>query len=186
MVLSGETATSLVFLPRKSYGQRSMAGYNSWGHKSQTDLATEPPPWYCTQHNKVFVVSCYSSVARLHLTLCDPMDCSTPGFSVLHHLLGFAQTHVHWVGDAIQPSHLLSPPSPLAVSLSQHQCLFPMSHLFASGGRCYLFNMMLKEEAPALWSHPWLLPAAPYAASKFLSPLSLPALGSLLSSESHD
>ena len=88
MVLSGETATSLVFLPGKSHGQRSVAGYNSWGHKSQTDLATEPPPWYCTQHNKVFVVSCYSSVARLRLTLCDPMDCSTPGFSVLHHLLG--------------------------------------------------------------------------------------------------
>ena len=180
MVLFEERVTTLVFLPGKSHGQRSVAGYSSWGHKSQTDLATEPPPWYCTQHNKVFVVSCYSSVASLRLTLCGPMGCSTPGFSVLHHLLGFAQTHVHWVCDAIQPSHPLSPPSPFAINLSQHQYLFPMSKLFTSGGRCYLFNTMLKEEAPALWSHPWVLPAAPYAANKFLSPLSLPALVSLL------
>ena len=52
------------------------------------------------------------------------MDCSTPGSSVFHYLLDFAQTHVHWVGDAIQPSHPLSPPSPPAFSLSQHQGLF--------------------------------------------------------------
>ena len=50
--------------------------------------------------------------------------CSTPGFLVLHYLLEFAQTHVHWIADAIQPSHLLSPPSPHALSLSQHQVLF--------------------------------------------------------------
>ena len=49
-----------------------------------------------------------------------PMDCSTPGFPVLHHLLELAQTHVHWVGDAIQPSHPLSSPSPPAFILSQH------------------------------------------------------------------
>ena len=47
-----------------------------------------------------------------------------PGFPVLHHLPDFAQTHVHWVSDAIQPSHPLSPPSPLALNLSQHQGLF--------------------------------------------------------------
>ena len=51
------------------------------------------------------------------------MDCSTPGFPVLHYLPKFAQTHVHWVGDAIQPSHPLLPPSP-ALNLSQHQGLF--------------------------------------------------------------
>ena len=55
--------------------------------------------------------------------LCDPMDCSMPGFPVLHRLLEFAQTRVHWVDDAIQPSHPLSPPSP-ALHLSQHQGLF--------------------------------------------------------------
>ena len=58
------------------------------------------------------------------LTLCDPMDCSTPGLPVHHRLLEFTQTHAHWVGDAIQPSHPLSSPSPLAFNLSQHQGLF--------------------------------------------------------------
>ena len=52
------------------------------------------------------------------------MDCSTPGFPVLHCLSEFAQTHVHWVDDAIQPSHLLSPPTPTVLSLSLHQNLF--------------------------------------------------------------
>ena len=52
------------------------------------------------------------------------MDCSTPGFLVLHHVLEFAQTHVHRLGDAIQPSHPLSSPSPPAFNLSQHQGLF--------------------------------------------------------------
>ena len=61
-------------------------------------------------------------VANSCLTLLDPMDCSTPGFPVLHYLLVFAQTHVHWVTDAIQSLHPLSPPSP-AFSLSQHQGL---------------------------------------------------------------
>ena len=58
-----------------------------------------------------------------YLTLCDPLDCSMPGFSVLYRFLEFAQTHVHCVNDAIQPSHLLSPPSPSALSFSQHQGL---------------------------------------------------------------
>ena len=60
------------------------------------------------------------SVAKLCLTLCGPVDCSTLGSSVLHYLPEFAQIHVHWVGDAIQPSHPLSSPSPPAFSLSQH------------------------------------------------------------------
>ena len=64
--------------------------------------------------------------------LCDPMDCSTPGFPVFHYLPEFAQAHVHWVGDDIQPSHPLSSPSPPAFNLSQHQGLF-LSWLFASG-----------------------------------------------------
>ena len=56
--------------------------------------------------------------------LCNPKNCSTSGFPILHHLLGFAQILVHWVGDAIQPSHPLSPLSPPALNLSQHQGLF--------------------------------------------------------------
>ena len=66
----------------------------------------------------------FSSVAQLCLTLCNPMDCSTPGFPVHHQLLGLAQTHVHRVGDAIQPSHLLFSPSPPAFNISQHWGLF--------------------------------------------------------------
>ena len=63
------------------------------------------------------------SVAKSYLTLCDPTDCSIPGFPVLYQLLEFAQTHVHLVSDAIQPSYPLPSPSP-ALNLSQHQCLF--------------------------------------------------------------
>ena len=66
----------------------------------------------------------FSSVAQSYLTLCDPMDCSMPGLPVHHQLPEFTQTHVHWVGDAIQPSHPLSSPSPPAFNLSQHQGLF--------------------------------------------------------------
>ena len=66
----------------------------------------------------------WCSATKSCLTLCDPMDCSTPGLPVHHQLLELAQTHAHWVGDAIQPSHPLSSPSPPAFSLSQHQGLF--------------------------------------------------------------
>ena len=66
----------------------------------------------------------FSSVTQSCLTLGDLMDCSTPGFSLHHQILEGAQTHVHWVGDAIQSSHFLSSPSPPAFDLSQHQGLF--------------------------------------------------------------
>ena len=68
--------------------------------------------------------SCCCSVAQSCPPLCDPMDCSMPGFPVLHHLPEFAQTHVHWGSDAIQPSHPLLPSPPPAFNLSQHQHLF--------------------------------------------------------------
>ena len=63
------------------------------------------------------------------------MDCSTSGFPVPHHLPEFAQVHVHWISDAIQPSHPLSPPSPPALNLSQHQGLFQWVVYLASGGQ---------------------------------------------------
>ena len=66
----------------------------------------------------------FSSVAQSCPTLCDPMNRSTPGLPVHHQVLEFTQTHVHWVGDAIQPSHPLLFPSPSAPSPSQHQGLF--------------------------------------------------------------
>ena len=71
--------------------------------------------WYSVQ---------FSSVTQSCTTLCDPMDCSTPGLPVHHQLLEFTQTLVHWVGDAIKPSHPLSSPSPPTSNLSQHQGLF--------------------------------------------------------------
>ena len=67
----------------------------------------------------------FSSVAQLLLSLWDPMNHSTPGFPVHHQLPEFTQTHLHWVSDAIQPSHpLLMFPSPPTFNLSQHQSLF--------------------------------------------------------------
>ena len=66
----------------------------------------------------------FSSVTQLSLTLCNPMDCSIPGFPVHHQLPELAQTHVHWAGDIIQPSHPLSSASPPAFNLSKHQGLF--------------------------------------------------------------
>ena len=95
---------------------------------------------------------CCCSVTQSCPTLYNPMDCSMPGFPVLHHFPEFAQTHVRWVVDDIQPSHLLLSPSP-AFSLSQHQGLFqwvgsfPMIQLFALGGQSI--------EASAL---AWVLP----------------------------
>ena len=66
----------------------------------------------------------FSSVAQSCPTLCDPMNLSTPGLPVHHHLLEFTQTHIHWVHDAIQPSYPQSSPSPPAPNPSQHQSLF--------------------------------------------------------------
>ena len=67
---------------------------------------------------------CGCSVTEMYLALCEPMDCSSSGLPVHHQLMAFAQTHVHWVCDAIQPSHPLSSPSPPAFNLFQHQGLF--------------------------------------------------------------
>ena len=68
----------------------------------------------------------FSSVAQSCLTLRDPIDYSTSGFSVHHQLRELTQTHVHWVGDAIKPSHPLLSPSPPVFNLSQHQHLFQL------------------------------------------------------------
>ena len=89
----------------------------------------------------------FSSVAQLCPALCDPMNCSTPGLPVHHQLPEFTQTHVHCVGDAIQPSHpLLSPPPP-ALNLSQHQGLFQWvssSHQEAKVSEFQLQNQSLQ------------------------------------------
>ena len=76
------------------------------------------------EREDMFPLIQFSSVAQLCLTLCNPIECSTSGLPVHHQLPEFTQTHVHPVGDAIQPSHPLSSPSPPALKLSQHQGLF--------------------------------------------------------------
>ena len=78
---------------------------------------------------------CFCSVVQSCLTLCDPINCSMPGLPVFHHLLELAQLHVHWIGDAIQSSHLLLPPSP-ALSLSQHHGLFRSRLFFNESALC--------------------------------------------------
>ena len=89
-----------------------------------------PPPREVTQIKPLAMLGIqrhsiqFSSVAQSCLTPCDPMNCSTPGLPVHHQLPEFTQTHVHRVGDAIQPSHPLSSPSPPASNPSQHQSLF--------------------------------------------------------------
>ena len=84
---------------------RNVKGYSSGGRKTLPSVQ-------------------FSSVTQSCLTLCDPMNHSTSGLPVHHQLPEFTQTHMHWVGDAIQPSHPLSSPSPLAPNPSQHQGLF--------------------------------------------------------------
>ena len=77
----------------------------------------------CQRSPRIEGVCCCYSLAKSCPTLCDPMNLSTPAFPVLHYLLEFAQTPVHQVSSAIQPSHHLLPPSPPSLSLSQHQGL---------------------------------------------------------------
>ena len=100
------------------------------GRKALTNLDSILKSRDITLVTKVCIVKAmvspvqFSSVAQSCLTLCNSMDCSTPGFPVHHQFLELAQTRVHWLRDAIQPSHPLSSPSPPAFNLSQHQDLF--------------------------------------------------------------
>ena len=82
-------------------------------------------PWV-ERHKEGTEEGCVAVVVQLLSCawLCNPMDCSMPGFCVLHYLPEFAQTHVYWVGDAIQPPHPLLPPFSLVLNLSPHQGLF--------------------------------------------------------------
>ena len=122
-----------VFLPGESHEQRnischinkqemsepsSISGLQTWMRLPNLIQQMLPPrpPWWLLRRCVVSSLSC--------VQLCDPMDCSTPGFPFPQHLPELAQTHVHWFGDAIQPSNLLSSPSLPDFNLSQHQGLF--------------------------------------------------------------
>ena len=91
-----------------------------WGHVGLYKLGSP----YSSAGLRAGVTVQFSSVAQSCPTLCDPMNRSTPGLPVHHQLQEFTQTHVHRVGDAIQPSHPLSSSSPPAPNPSQHQSLF--------------------------------------------------------------
>ena len=101
----------------------------------------------------------FSSVQLLsRVRLCNRMNCSTPGLPVHHQLPEFTQIHVHRVGDAIQPSHPLSSPSPPAPNPSQHQS-FPMSQLFTWGGQSIgilalasVFPVNTQDRSPLEWT----------------------------------
>ena len=96
----------------------------------------------------------FSSVAQSCPTLCNPMNHSTPDLPVHHHLPEFTQTHVHRVGDAIQPSHPLSSPSPPAPNPSQHQSLSNESTLRMRWPKywCFSFSIIPSKEIPGLIS----------------------------------
>ena len=109
---------------------------NSWDHLDRIHITSVRVKWISTCFYFLYVLKFHQHIVDLlcfcvslfHLcpTLSNPMDCSTPGFPDLHYLPEFAQTHVHWIGDAIQPSHLLSPLSSPTLSFSQHQGLFQL------------------------------------------------------------
>ena len=94
-------------------------------------------------HQKHSVCMCVYSVPESCLTRCDPMDCSMPGLPDPHHLLEFAQVHVHRIGDAIQPSHPLSPSSPLP-------SIFPNIKVFSSESAVCISGQSIGASASAL------------------------------------
>ena len=93
-----------------------------------------------------------SSVAQSCLTLCDPMNCSTPGLPVHHKLPEFTQTHIHWFGDVIQPFYSLSSPSPSALNPPQHQSLFQWVNSSHQVAKVLKFSFSFSEEHPRLIS----------------------------------
>ena len=130
---------------RDSEGQGSLECCSIWGCKEsdETERLNNNEQYISKQYGTDIKTEIYTngtehrtpkslqfiSVAQSCPALCDPMDCSTAGLAVHHQFLEFTQTHVQWVSDAIQPSHPLSLPSPLALSFPQHQRLF-QSQLF--------------------------------------------------------
>ena len=139
-------------MPRESHGQRNLVGYSSCSRKMSDVAGPIFTSWYTycistlpmcpvmipslylslnifsdrfPSFSSIVALSVhFSSVTQSCLTLCDPLNHSTPGLPVHHQLLEFTQTHVQGVDDAIQPSHPLLSPSPPAPSPFQHQGLF--------------------------------------------------------------
>ena len=103
----------------------------------------------------------FSSTTQSCLTLYDPMDCSMPGFPVHHQLPEVAQTHVHWVGDALLPSHALWSPSPPAFNLSQHQHLYQWLSFHIRRSKYWSFSFTISpskniQDLFPLWLTGWI------------------------------
>ena len=96
-----------------------------------------------------YLDSQFRSEVQSCATLCDPLGCSMPGLPVHHQLPEFTQTHVHWVGDAIQPSHPLSTPSPPTFNLYQHQGLFKWVGSFHQVAKILEFQI---QHQPFQWT----------------------------------
>ena len=126
-ILEKDMATHSSILARKIPRIEEPGYLQSIGWHNQTQLkwlSMHTQGCHTHTHTHIYVYSCCYSVAQLGLTLCESTDCSMPGFPVLHYLLELVQTHVHRIGDAIQPSWTLSSPCPPAFNRSQHQGLF--------------------------------------------------------------
>ena len=116
-----EEALKTAMKRREAKNKGEKEAYTHLNAKFQRKARRDKKAFLSDQCNEI---SQFSSVAQWCLTLCDPMNCSTPGLPLYNKLLEFTQTHVHQAGDAIQPSHPLSFPSPPAPNPSQHQSLF--------------------------------------------------------------
>ena len=148
-----EWQLSPVFLPGESHGQWILGGLESMGsqrvrHDCVTKSAIHSYMYY-------IIYNLFSSVQSLRrVRLCYPMDCSMPGLPVHHQLPELAQTHVHWVGDAIQPSQPLSSPSPPAFNLFQHQVFSNESAVCVKWPKywSFSFNISPSNKHPGLIS----------------------------------
>ena len=119
---SGTSCSDGKYKRKKKQNKANMALYqrDKWTNERSSKARTL---WAA----KCSGIICCCSVAQSCLTLCNPKDCRTPGFPVLLHPLELAETHVHWVGEAIQPSCPVSSLSPPAFNFSQHQGLFRLA-----------------------------------------------------------
>ena len=165
-----ETVTDFIFLGSKITADgdcsQEIKRHLLLGRKAMTNLDSILKSRDITLPTKVSTVKAmafavvmygceFSSVTQSFPTLCDPMNCSTPSLRVHHQLPEPTQTQVHWVGDAIQPSHPLSSPSP-ALNLSQHQGLFKWvssSYQVAKVGELFLLIKIYYLTDSYLFSH---------------------------------
>ena len=115
--------------------------FSSWAIREALTFSINNSIKFKNVYVHIVLKQCCFWVAKSSSTLCDPMDCSMPGFPVPSHFPEFAQVHVHWIGDAIQLSHPLSLSSPSAFNLSQHHCLFQLVSCLHQVGKYWSFGI---------------------------------------------